>query len=118
MILAGQQHQLGADGHFEVEAEAGYELTLSAPGYLSARVTGSPTAPETSPVELGEITLLGGDVNGDDRIDIFDMAIISHHYGQNQAQADITGDGTVNLFDLTLAASHYGRQGPVLITPP
>ena len=93
-------------------------MTLSAPGYLSAQVKDETAGSEVATVELGTITLPGGDVNADNRIDIFDVAIISRHYGTQEAQADITGDGTVNLMDLTLAAAHYGQQGPVLITAP
>jgi hypothetical protein len=118
IFLAGQPQPVDAEGHFEVAAEAGYELTLSAPGYLSAQVRDESTGPEAATIELGSITLLGGDVNTDNRIDIFDIAIISRHYGAQDVQADVTGDGTVNLMDLTLAASHYGQQGPVLITAP
>jgi len=96
------------NGYFKIESTGPYILTISAPQYLSARVEGSKA-------NLGDIQLLGGDVTGDDQINIFDLAYIGNHYNGHDTLADLNGDGLVNVFDMALAAANYGKQGPVLI---
>ena len=76
------------------------------PGFLSAqRATPAGT--------LGSISLPAGDVNGDDVVNIFDMAVIAGRYGSGDAMADFNGDGVVNIFDLAMAAANYEKHGPV-----
>lgn len=70
---------------------------------------------EGQTIDLGRIELLGGDVTGDDQINIFDLALIAGHYGTTEVAADLNGDGKVNIFDLTISASNYRRRGPVMI---
>ncbi len=98
-------------GYFEVIPVNGeFYLCLQAVqrGYLMAQQS-NPRA------NLGTITLPGGDVNGDDEINIFDLAIIGSRYGDADRDADINADGSVNIFDLVLAANNYGEIGPVEI---
>lgn len=97
------------DGYFEIVPPEGATyrcLQVFQRGYLLGQAA-DPAG------DLGTITLPGGDINGDDVINIFDMAFIGSHYGDNDPQIDINGDGIVSIFDLVLAASNYGRQGPV-----
>ncbi len=63
-------------------------------------------------VHLGEITLLGGDVNDDNRIDIRDLSYVAWHFDGYDARADINGDGQVDILDLSLTAGNFGRIGP------
>ena len=44
------------------------------------------------------------DLNGDGRIDILDLTLVSQYFGQSHPQADVNGDGTVNILDLTAVA--------------
>jgi hypothetical protein len=62
---------------------------------------------------LGNITLLAGDINADNLIDIFDLAHMARFYGSSDSQADLNGDGTVSILDLVLAAGNYGQRGPL-----
>jgi hypothetical protein len=64
-------------------------------------------------VSLGTITLLAGDVNADNVIDILDLASLATHYLSNDATADLNGDGVVDILDLALAAQNYQQQGPL-----
>jgi hypothetical protein len=100
------QVQTGADGRFQVEAppDQPYSLLISAPGYLSAKTEGTVSAGSTA-VEVGPLKLLGGDVTGDDRVNIFDLSYLGSRY--------VNRDGAVNIFDLTVTASNYGRFGPI-----
>jgi hypothetical protein len=81
---------------------------------LQARQASYLIGQRSSPAgELGVLTLPGGDVTGDNRIDIFDVSFIAARFGSTNPAADITGDGRVDIFDLVIAAANYGRQGPV-----
>lgn len=114
VATADRQIQTGADGRFELEVEGAYLLHLTAPGYLSAQVAGDTTTiSSSSTFKLDKVTLLAGDVTGDDRINIFDLAFMASRYGGTDPAADINRDGRVNIFDLALAASNYGMQGPI-----
>jgi subtilisin family serine protease len=98
-----------AQGHFEVVVLPGksYQcLQAVRRGYL----VGQKNAPQGA---VGTITLLGGDMTGDDTINIFDLALVASRFGGNDPAADVNGDGMVNIFDLTLVASNFGRVGPV-----
>ncbi|MDX1524525.1 MAG: dockerin type I domain-containing protein, partial [Anaerolineae bacterium] len=65
------------------------------------------------PANLGEITLLAGDVNGDNIIDIVDLAYIAQHYRSADPSADFNADGKVSIIDLALAAGNYQQKGPL-----
>lgn len=112
----GPQTQTGTDGSFSVPAAD--TLSFSFPGYLSAQadvralLTQNQGAADQS-VKLGSLTLLAGDVNADNRIDILDLAYIAKFYSSRDSLADLNADGTVNIMDLVLAANNYGQQGPL-----
>ncbi len=44
------------------------------------------------------------DLNGDGRVNILDLTLVSRYFGQYHPQADVNGDGTVNILDLTAVA--------------
>jgi hypothetical protein len=112
----GEQTQTPADGSFTIPSAA--SLSFSFPGYLSAQADtltqlaqiGNGGGPAVS---VGAITLLAGDVNADNRIDILDLAYIAKFYGSGDSLADLNVDGTVNILDLVMAAGNYGQQGPL-----
>ncbi len=61
---------------------------------------------------LGEIQLHPWDVNGDGKVNIFDLVIVGGQFGKtppDNPAADVNGDGTVNIFDLVLVGSHFGE---------
>jgi subtilisin family serine protease len=101
-----------ADGHFEIVVPAGQRYRC-----LQAVQLGYLVAQKQNPRDdLGEVTLLGGDVTGDDLVNIFDLALIGSRYGTSDPTADLTRDGLVNIIDLVITASNYGREGPVEIS--
>ncbi len=63
---------------------------------------------------MDAVTLLAGDINGDRRIDILDMAYIGAQFGGHDSRADVNADGVVDILDLVLTASNFGRSSPVL----
>jgi len=109
----GQQAETGADGRFNLPG--GDRLSFSFPGYLSAQAeiaAGQSSAGEAT--DLGALTLLAGDVNADNLIDILDLAYIGGHYDGADPVADLNGDGQVDIIDLVLAAGNYGQSGPLV----
>lgn len=93
-----------AQGRFSIAAGTYQCLLAVQSGYL----VGQHAAPQG---DLGTLTLLGGDVNGDCKIDILDLARIASNYGSAGPPAvDINGDGKVDIFDLTIASGNYGQR--------
>jgi hypothetical protein len=64
---------------------------------------------------LGVIELPGGDTDGNNVVDIFDLVrvIISMPPAPYDPNADINGDGRVDVLDLVLVASNFDRAGSV-----
>jgi MYXO-CTERM domain-containing protein len=56
-----------------------------------------------------------GDANGDDKVDVFDLAALANHYGLagdwNWEDGDFDDNDTVNVFDLAILANNYGYDG-------
>jgi hypothetical protein len=98
-----------AQGHFEIvpAPASNYPcLQTMRPGYLVSQKS-DPQG------DVGTITLPGGDVTGDDAINIFDLALVASQYGGGDPLADVNADGVVNIFDLALVANNFGKTGPV-----
>lgn len=115
----GQQTQTQTDGSFSIAGEP--PLTFQYPGYLSgqaenalpvevSQTDGSDALPT---INLGTITLLAGDVNEDNIINILDLSFIAQRYRSADPVADLNGNGTVDLLDLVLAANNYNQAGPL-----
>jgi hypothetical protein len=61
-------------------------------------------------------TLLAGDCNADNAIDITDFSIFRSQFGTTTAQSDFNGNGTVDIFDFSLLRTNFGRSGDVVIS--
>jgi hypothetical protein len=97
------------DGGFAISMPSGknYQCLQAAHSLYLSKQKYSPTG------NLGVISLYGGDVNGDNAIDILDLAYIAIHYNKTDPTADINADGIVNILDLAIVASNYGKKGPL-----
>ena len=101
------------DGTFSLTAPAGtYNVVATASGFLSAQgsatITGSGT--DTKPT----VTLLAGDIDGNNVIDQFDALTIGMNYnGTSPSAADLNNDGIINVLDLEALASNYRATGPI-----
>jgi subtilisin family serine protease len=105
--------ETGTDGSFTFSVPEGQIfrcLQAVQPGYLAGQL-------EQPQGDLGSTALPAGDVNGDQRIDIFDLALMGSRFDSNDSQADVNGDGTVDILDLVLAAANYRLIGPQPIEP-
>ena len=101
----------GTDGRFAFGASGEVTVRFSYPGYLDAQTTVKAT--QNQAVHLGETCLFGGDVNGDNRIDILDISFVGYRFGSTDASADLTGDGNVDILDLSLVGANFGKVGPI-----
>lgn len=115
--LGDQSTTTDADGGFALAnvPTGAQTISASSPGYLSAQGTLDITAGELTP--LSEVTLLGGDVNQDEAIDLVDLVILGRNFAAQplkDPRADLTADGRVDIFDLVTLAINYGKEGPII----
>jgi len=101
------------DGTFSLTAPAGtYSARATASGFLAAQ--GSIAIGAGSNSSLPTITLLAGDIDGNNVIDQFDALTIGMSYNTNTpAAADLNNDNTINVLDLELLAKNYRETGPL-----
>ncbi|MEZ4639989.1 MAG: cohesin domain-containing protein [Caldilineaceae bacterium] len=104
-----------------------YQARVSAPKYLAA--IQDFTVPTTlSEYDLNAVNgtpasglilgLRGGDINGDDQINIQDLVLIGVNFGSTTVLTpDINGDGIVNIQDLAIAAGNFGLKTGVVDFP-
>ena len=66
---------------------------------------------------FGACALIPGDINGDGRVSLVDLVLLTKAYGSRpgdpnwNSAADINGDGIVDLSDLVTLAKNYGQSG-------
>jgi hypothetical protein len=103
-----------SDGTFSLTAPAGtYAVVATAPGFLSA--AGSATLTSGGTASLPDVTLLAGDIDGNNVIDQLDALTIGMNYNTaTPAAADLNNDGTINVLDLELLAANYRETGPIV----
>ncbi|MCB9102435.1 MAG: heparin lyase I family protein [Anaerolineales bacterium] len=108
-----------ANGNFtlsDVPIDTSISIRAEMVGYLSATCDNpSVTAPETG---LAAVTLLSGDITGDDAVNIIDATAVGIEFGQSGTNltADINLDGIVDIFDLVLVSSNFEEEGPQVWT--
>ncbi|HEU0294198.1 MAG TPA: carboxypeptidase regulatory-like domain-containing protein [Anaerolineales bacterium] len=102
------------DGTFSLTAPAGtYAVVATAPGFLST--AGSATITSGGTTSLPNVTLLAGDIDGNNVIDQLDAMTIGMNYNTaTPAAADLNNDGTINVLDLELLAANYRETGPIV----
>jgi murein DD-endopeptidase MepM/ murein hydrolase activator NlpD len=100
------------DGTFSLTAPGGtYNIVATAGGFLSAQ--GSAIVGESSNTKP-TITLLAGDIDGNNVIDQFDALTIGMNYNTaSPSAADLNNDGIINVLDLELLADNYRASGPL-----
>jgi hypothetical protein len=105
----------GVDGTFSLASLAVGRVTLTVrmPGYLEARadvdvVEGADTA-------LPDLTLRGGDPNGDCEVNLSDLVIVTSNFRASpprDSRSDINQDGAVDLQDLIMVSANLARRCP------
>ena len=64
------------------------------------------------------ITLVAGDLNSDQNINIMDLTRCAAVFGTPDPGADLNADGIVDLLDLVLIGINFGRVGPTVAVCP
>ncbi|QPC81335.1 hypothetical protein G4Y79_16735 [Phototrophicus methaneseepsis] len=100
------------DDAFSIDLEPGlYEVRVNAAHY-AARVMQIDV--DTESVVLPTISLTGGDVNDDERVDMADIGLVSSYLGirvpDAPSFADLNNDGIVNINDLVLVSMNLGKD--------
>ncbi len=103
-----------ASGNFGMTVPPGaYTITASVEGYLGAQ--GNVTLTDGAVVTLPTVTLLAGDIDGNNVIDQFDVMTIGMGYNTAlPSAADLNNDGVINVLDLELLAANYRRSGAIV----
>jgi hypothetical protein len=105
-----------------------YTFRASYPGYLAVQKSDVVLSSSQLSVALGNVTLRGGDVNGDGVINILDVGLIISKFGQTgvavrsassgctvvDEPADMNDDGIVNISDLAILSGNWGLVGPII----
>ena len=102
-----------ATGYFAVGVPGDtYDVVVEMDLYLDSVYSGVAVA-VGSLTTLPDLTLPGGDRDGNDTINIVDISGIATDFGTTAPGSDINADGTVNIVDLAGAASNFGQSSPV-----
>ncbi|MCX7993873.1 MAG: S8 family serine peptidase [Fimbriimonadales bacterium] len=110
--IATQSGTLNSSGNFSVNFFnylGYYDLAIRAHGTLLKRV---PNARMRYPgVSNLNLTLIPGDVNGDNRIDDADLLLVLFNFGTNNPSIDLDGNGRVEDSDLLMVLFNFGQVG-------
>jgi murein DD-endopeptidase MepM/ murein hydrolase activator NlpD len=99
------------DGTFSLTAPPGnYTVVAAAAGFLNAQGPAILTAGITT--TKATISLLAGDIDGNNVIDQYDAMTIGMNYNMATPDAaDLNADGTINVLDLEDLADNYRASG-------
>ncbi len=99
------------NGSFSLTAAPGtYTVLASAEGFLKAQ--GSVTLVDGQTSTMPTVSLLAGDIDGNNVIDQFDAMTIGMSYNTDTPPAaDLNNDGVINVLDLELLAHNYRASG-------
>ena len=102
-------------GGYMASLEAGiYDIIIEKPGYLAYKVTGVRVGNRN--VQIPELAILPGDLNGDGSINTKDLAVFMRgfstepEYAHIRALADFDEDGTLNISDLVYIKPNYNKS--------
>lgn len=97
-----------ADGTYAIEVGQGtYKVVLGKAGYLYKTYEG--VVANTAEVDLGAITLLGGDFNADGSVTLSDIQPALTAFGTADGSLDLNDDGQVTLTDIQAALTNFGE---------
>ena len=109
------------DGSYSIGLSPGkYDLLIDKPGYLHY-VVKNITITDKGTIDLGEATMIAGDINKDGMVDLMDMTTLNDNYGAVEGASenyninlDYTEDGIVDLTDMTIINNNYGQLKTII----
>ena len=107
---------VAANGMIEIPKPAAgdYELLVKSSGFLRKKVAFTQGA---STVDLGTVSLVNGDIDGDNAVTVFDYDALSAAFDSAPGDAnwnpaaDLDGDLAVTVFDYDILSQNFDRQG-------
>jgi len=104
-----------SSGNFSLSLPSGtYTVYAKTLGYISRKL-GDVTMTPGGSVTLPDAMLLAGDANGDDEINLQDLAVLAQQYDSTGTQSsDYNNDQIVDLFDLVLLAKNFNKVGDLV----
>lgn len=114
IAAGGIEVSSGEDGSFVLGPlpVGEYTIVASRDGYLRAQRMVQ--VEEGKVAGLPAVTLLGGDADGNQVIDILDLVTMVASFNQAvpaNSASDINGNGKLDIFDLTLVGMNFGETG-------
>ena len=107
------------DGSYTLSAPEGngYTLIVTKPGYLSYTIKNLSII-DGQNIAIVDLTVLGGDINGDGLVDATDLTLFLSSYNTGVASVlypftDLNGDGIVDATDLTIFLAGYNKSNIV-----
>ena len=102
----------GENAAFGGVAAGTYDLVVKKGGCLTYTIKGVNVS--NADIDLGEIVMVAGDVNSDDKINIADMGVFRQEFGKTgeaigNAFTDVNGDGKVNIADMGVFRQNFGK---------
>ena len=105
-------------------ADGAFTLTRVPAGTYTLGIKGGQWLRKNTPVDTTggnvsglSVSLLAGDINGDNQVDTADLAVLQKAYGSSPASSnwdprtDLNGDGNINLADFFILRSNNGKIG-------
>jgi hypothetical protein len=110
---------IGATSASAVTRVDATKLTVTVPSglaYGTYDITATNPGGAAATLYYGYKVSIQGDINGDGRVSLTDLALLAAAYGTQSGNpnynpnADLNGDGRVSLTDLAILAANYGRS--------
>ncbi|MBS1704739.1 MAG: dockerin type I repeat-containing protein [Armatimonadetes bacterium] len=100
---------------FFTNLQGSFDLAIRSNTFLRKVVRNVEISTET--VNKGNVSLVGGDVDGDNQVTIFDYLALSDAFDSSAGDsawnpnADLDGDGSVTVFDYLILSDSFDQQG-------
>ncbi|HUP26179.1 MAG TPA: dockerin type I domain-containing protein [Candidatus Limnocylindrales bacterium] len=96
--------QIRSAGTYNICFTRGDGSTRTAPLIYTVTSSSSPVLPPSPTTPSGKT----GDLNNDNKVNIFDLSILLSHWNTNNRTGDLNNSGKVDIIDLSILLSKYG----------
>lgn len=109
----------GADGSYIFNNVPTGTFGVTAVGNRYLRIGKVVNVTGAGPIDLGSLTLPGGDTDNSGDISVADAGLIGANFdipvSPAPLGADVNGDGVINIRDLAIVGGNFGLKGPIVI---